>query len=84
MSKASKQPGSARGREGTSPISELPLYLLLAAKGAIQLEALGMKHSRRSARKHWAMLLGLPPSSKHDVVIDALNVKIEERRNDHT
>lgn len=44
-----------------------------AAIGAIKLEKLGMKHSRGSVRKHWAVKLGLKPTAKADAVIAAIN-----------
>lgn len=68
-------------------IITLSLFQLLAAKHAIKLEALGMKHSSgKSARKHWAILLGLPQSAKHQQVVDEiekiLKANIFERKKD--
>lgn len=56
------------------------VFQLLAAKSAIGLEKLGMKHSRGSVRKSWAIHLGLKQNAKHDVVIAAIEKKLEEVR----
>jgi hypothetical protein len=56
------------------------VFQLLAAKGAINLESKGIKHSRMNVRKTWAIHLGLKPNAKHDVVIAAIEKKIEEVR----
>lgn len=44
-----------------------------AAIGAIKLEKRGLKHSRGSVRKHWAIKLGLKQTAKHDAVIAAID-----------
>lgn len=45
-------------------------FQLLAARGAIKLEAIGMRHSSgRSARTFYAKLLGMKPRSSHKQVI---------------
>jgi hypothetical protein len=40
-------------------------FQLCAVKGALKLEALGMKSRGGSIRKGWAVRLGLKPSTKH-------------------
>lgn len=53
-------------------------FQLIAAKGAVKLEALGMKHSSgRSARKCWALQLGLKANATHNAVIAALQQAID-------
>lgn len=54
------------------------VFQLLAAKSAIKLESLGMKHSRGSVRKSWAIHLGLKQNAKHAEVIAAIEKKLEE------
>jgi hypothetical protein len=57
------------------------IYQLIAAKHAIKLEKLGMKHSSgKSVRKHYALLLGLKPNAKHNDVILAIEARILELR----
>ena len=57
------------------------VFQLLAVKGAIKLEKLGMKHSSgKSIRKMWALQLGLKANAKHDEVIAAIEKKLEEVR----
>lgn len=54
------------------------LYQLSAARSAIKLEKIGMKHSSgRSVRKHWALQLGLKANAKADEVIETLTKKID-------
>lgn len=57
--------------------SEYNVYQLLAVKHAIKLEAIGMKHSRGSVRKHWAVELGLKPNAKHADVVARIDSIIE-------
>lgn len=45
------------------------VFQLLAAKSAIKLESLGMRHLRGSVRKAWAAHYGMPARAKHDQVI---------------
>lgn len=59
-------------------INNTYLFSLLAAKSAIKLEKLGLKHSRGSVRQHWARHLGLSTRAKHDQVIAAIEAKIKE------
>lgn len=56
------------------------VFQLLAAKSAIKLEKIGLKHSRGSVRKAWALHLGLKPRASHDDVIAAIEKKLEEVR----
>lgn len=56
----------------------ISLFQAMAARSAIKLQALGMKHSRMNVRKVWAIHLGLKPNAKCEVVIAALDKKIEE------
>jgi hypothetical protein len=54
-------------------------FQLAAMKGAVKLEALGMKHSSgRSVRKHACQILGLKPSTKAAEVVKALEAKLAE------
>lgn len=55
-------------------------FHLIAAKHAIRLEELGMKHRKGSARKHWAILLGLPERAPHAEVVDAIQARIDAIR----
>lgn len=52
----------------------IQMFQLLAVRGALRLEKLGMKHSRGSVRKMWAVHLGMKPTTKIDIVI----AKVEE------
>lgn len=55
-------------------------FQLSAAKGAIKLEKLGMRHSSgKSARKAWAKHFGMPANSTHEQVIE----RIQEELNVH-
>lgn len=55
------------------------LFQLLAARGAIKLESLGMKHSSgRSVRKHWAVAMGLKSNAKHADVLAAIQTRLDE------
>lgn len=58
---------------------EIGRFQLVALKGAVKLEKMGMTRSRRPSAKTLAIQqLGLPKSSTHDEVIAALVAKIEE------
>lgn len=53
---------------------------LIALKGAVKLESLGMRHSTgKSMRKRAAIKLGLSTHASIDIVIGALNREIERR-----
>lgn len=55
----------------------IELYQLAVARSAIKLEKVGLKHSSgRSARKMWAVELGLKPTAKADEVLAALDERI--------
>lgn len=56
--------------------SQVPIAAMIAAKHAIALEQLGMKHSRICVRKRWAITLGLGEHAKHQDVIQELNRRI--------
>lgn len=56
----------------------ISLFQLMAAMSAIKLEKLGLKHSRGSVRKHWALHCGLGANAKHDVVLAAMQKKVDE------
>ena len=63
----------AEGREAVN------LFQLIAVKSAIKLESLGMRHSSgKSVRKMWAVQMGLKPTAKAEVVIAAIQAKIDE------
>ena len=52
---------------------------MAAAKGAIRLEKLGMRHSKiGSVKALWARHLGMSPRVKHDVVIAKLEQMMQE------
>lgn len=60
--------------------SPVEIARLIALKGAVRLEATGMKHSSgRSMRKVAAQLLGMRVNTKHDDVIGALSKEIDKR-----
>lgn len=50
---------------------------LIAVRGALRLEARGMKSRGGSIRKGWAVRLGLKPTAKHDEVIAEINRRLE-------
>jgi hypothetical protein len=57
----------------------IPIARLIALKGAVKLEGLGMRHSSgKSMRKHAARLLGISPHSSTDDVVGALVKRIAE------
>lgn len=56
-------------------------FQLIAVKGAIRLEAVGLRHSSgRSARKAWALKLGLKATAKADAVIEAIDKELEKMK----
>jgi hypothetical protein len=61
-------------------IDQIATARLMVLKGAVRLEAAGMKHSSgKSMRKLACRELGLPLSTGHDNVIGALCREIEKR-----
>lgn len=50
---------------------------LVAVRGALKLEKLGMKSRGGSIRKGWAVRLGLKASAKHDEVIAEITRRLE-------
>jgi len=64
----------------TTPTRIAPgIFQLVALKGAVKLEKMGMTRSRRPSAKTLAIQqLELPKSSTHDEVIAALEAKIKE------
>ena len=56
----------------------IAIFQLKASMSAIRLEMKGMKHSRGSVRKHWALSLGLPARTKGQDVLDAMQVMVDE------
>jgi hypothetical protein len=55
---------------------------LAAAKGAIKLERLGLKHSSgRSMRRAWALHLGLKHNTPHGAVIEELERRMRAIEN---
>lgn len=50
---------------------------LCAVRGALKLEAQGMKSRGGSIRKGWAVRLGLKPGAKHTEVIAEINRRLE-------
>lgn len=64
----------------TADESPIETARLIALKGAVRLEAVGMRHSSgKSMRKVAARLLGMRANAKHDDVIGALAREIEKR-----
>lgn len=55
----------------------ISLFQLITVKSALKLEKLGMKHSRGSVRKMWALHFGLKASAKIDEVIARVEQEIE-------
>lgn len=52
---------------------------LAAAKAAIKLEKLGLRHSRiGSVRRLWAIHMGLRPTARHDQVIEQIEREMRE------
>lgn len=51
---------------------------LLAVRGALSLERMGMKHSRGSVRKGWALHYSMKPNAKIDDVILRVEAEINE------
>ena len=53
---------------------QIEAFRLTAARGAIRLEKLGMRHSSgKSMRKAWAVHLGLKPTATAEQVIEAID-----------
>jgi len=50
---------------------------LISVRGALKLEALGMKSRGGSLRKPWAVRLGLKPSTSREALIAHLTALIE-------
>lgn len=51
---------------------------LLALKGAIRLESIGMKHSSGALRPRWAAKLGLKPRDSHAKYIETIEARVKE------
>jgi hypothetical protein len=66
---------------------DIRAWQLITARGAVRLEAKGLRHSRlgpNGAKKLWAKHYGLSPRVKHEVVIARMTQEIEllqEKRN---
>lgn len=54
------------------------IFQLLAAKSAIGLEAKGLKHSRGSVRKTYALQFGMSPRAKHADVQARIQQEIDK------
>lgn len=53
-------------------------FTLAAAKGAIKMESRGLKHSSgKSVRKHYALLLGIKPGTKAEIVMDEIQKRLD-------
>ena len=64
------------GPDGSGPGG---LFQLMAVKGALRLEKLGMSHSRLGKiRKPWALKLGLKANASYDEVIATIDKRLEE------
>lgn len=57
----------------------IAIFQLLAVRGALRLEKLGMKSSGGSIRKGWALRLGLKANAKHDEVIAEIERRLPAR-----
>lgn len=61
--------------------SGVTAFQLIAVKGALKLERLGMKHSSgKRLRPFWAPILGLKPRDDYDKFIAAIEGKLAEIR----
>jgi hypothetical protein len=60
----------------TTP-EQLSRFQLCAVRGALKLEALGMKSRGGSIRKGWAIRLGLKPSTKHADLIAHITMLLD-------
>ena len=63
---------------------DIAIFQLLAVKGALRLESLGMKSRGGSIRKGWALHLGLKPSAKHAEVIAEIERRVQAAKNPTT
>lgn len=68
-----------QGKSGAVMVTgeHIAVAQMMAAKGAIKLEKLGMKSRGGSMRKAWAQKLGMKPTAKHDTVIAELQRRID-------
>jgi hypothetical protein len=63
--------------------NQIRYFQLAAAKGAIKLEAIGMRHSSgRSIRKMYAIELGLKPRAPAAEVISAIQTEMDNILNE--
>jgi len=62
------------GKDGSGPMG---LVQLLAVKGALRMESLGMRRSGGNIRKGWAIKMGLKPNAKHAEIIKAIDERLE-------
>lgn len=70
------------GAIATGPVGT-KIFQLLAVKGALRLESLGMKHSSgRSLRKVWALEMGLKSNAKFPEILVKIEEKLVELKND--
>lgn len=60
------------GKDGSGPMG---IVQMLAVKGALRMEKIGMGRSRGKIRKGWAIRFGLKPNASYDEII----AKIDER-----
>lgn len=58
--------------------NKIHIYHLVALKGAVKLEAKGLRRRGQSAKGIAIRELALPKNSTHEQVIEALEKKIEE------
>lgn len=56
----------------------IEVFRLLAVKGALNLEQVGLKSRGGSIRKGWAIRLGLKPTAKYPEVIEAIERKLAQ------
>lgn len=64
------------GKDGSGPMG---LFQLMAVRGALRMEKLGMKHSKLGKiRKPWAIKLGLKANASYDEVIAEIERRLAD------
>jgi hypothetical protein len=59
-------------------LSDIRYMRLASVIAAIRLESKGLKHSKGSVRKRWALHLGMGARAKHQDVIDRLRAEMDD------
>ena len=64
------------GKDGSGPMG---LFQMMAVRGALRMEKLGMKHSKLGKiRKPWAIKLGLKANASYDEVIAEIERRLAD------